>query len=89
MKLINDVTEFRTWLIEEFYYSSETALRDISSPISYEFDFLPEAERLCPKFFPCLVYLTTSDNPKEPTQIKVISKEQLTAWANEMGQHVA
>ncbi len=78
MIYLNNANEFRLWMIEVAFMTSEEELGLYNSAISYEEDILPELKRLEPTEYPCIVYIDgpSSIVPLSLQKIKFITKDQ-------------
>jgi len=83
MQYLKSFNEFRTWLIEVGFMTSEAELARSDSVISYEEDVVPELKRLSPESYPCVVYME-KHNHTGVNEVRFIMKNQIEQWAAAM-----
>ncbi|WP_435952931.1 hypothetical protein [Dryocola sp. BD626] len=82
MKFLNDKNEYITWMIEEVFMTTRKELEEETSFLDWQEDVLPEIEKNCPEFFPCVAYLKYQpEKMLRRSDISCISTQQIQEWA--------
>lgn len=84
MRYLHDFNDFRLWMIEVAFMTSEAELEKGTSLVSYQDDILPELNRLTPLSYPCIVYLEGGSQQFSSNKIKFIKQDQVEQWAMKM-----